>query len=204
MIKITSVRASDGGAAARVDLKRDGEKFVFYILRADARRLSLGAGEYEDALFDELMRLDGVCRAVKSGRRILGYGANSESALRAKLIRKGASRESADSAIEILASESGLDEARDAMRLCELQLAKNIGARRIISYLRGRGYSDDALSEVKEYLGSIDFTPICRRSLEKKYGGIPDGIEEKKKCIDYLIRQGFSYADVRRVFDSGL
>ena len=204
MIKITSVKSSDGGAAVRVDLKRDGAKHVFYILRSDARRLSLSAGEYDDALFDELSTLDSVCSAVKCGRRILCYGANSESALRAKLIRKGASRESADVAINILSSESGLDEERDAMRLCELQLAKNIGARRILAYLRGRGYGDEVLASVKEYLSSIDFTPVCLRSLETKYGGIPESAEEKKKCIDYLIRQGFSYADVRRVFDERL
>ena len=202
MIKITSIRASDGGAAARIDLKQDGEKHCFFILREDAIRLSLEAGEYEDSLFSELERLDGVCKAVKSGRRILGYGANSSSALRAKLIRKGISRESAESAIDILASESGLDEERDAMRLCELQLQKNLGARRIIAYLRGRGYGENALSVVTEHLRSVDFTPICRRSLEKKFGGVPEDALEKKKCIDYLIRQGFSYTEVRRAFEN--
>ena len=204
MIKILSIRASDGGGAYRVDVKREdaGKAECFYVLAAHQREYEFAKGEYPDGTYDVLRRLDAVCRGVKSGRRILGYGANSRSALRMKLIGKGIAPEYADEAVEILISESGLSESGDAQRLCELQIAKNIGARRILSYLRGRGYGDEALGEVKEYLSEIDFVPICRRAIDKKYGGIPTDLDIRKKCIDYLLRQGFSYNEIKKAFDA--
>ena len=204
MIKILSLRASDGGGAYRVDVKREdaGKAECFYVLAAHQREYEFAKGEYPDGAYDVLRRLDAVCRGVKSGRRILGYGANSRSALRMKLIGKGIAPEYADEAVEILISESGLSESGDAQRLCELQIAKNIGARRILSYLRGRGYGDEALGEVKEYLSEIDFVPICRRAIDKKYGGIPTDLDIRKKCIDYLLRQGFSYNEIKKAFDA--
>lgn len=204
MFKITSLRASDGGGAVRIDLKREGEKKPesLYILTTHQRECEFAKGDYPDEAYAVLCRLDGICRAVRSGRRILGYGANSRSALRMKLIGKGIRPEYADEAVEILISESGIDESSDAMRLCELQIAKNIGARRIISYLLGRGYSDESLEDVKEYLAEVDFIPICRRAIERKYGGVPTDFDIKKKCIDYLLRQGFSYNEIKKAFEN--
>ena len=204
MIKITSLRASDGGGAYRVDVKREGAEKAecFYVLAAHQREYEFARGEYPDGAYEVLRRLDGVCRGVRSGRRILGYGANSRSALRMKLIGKGIAPEYADEAVELLISESGLSESSDAQRLCELQIAKNVGARRILSYLRGRGYGDDALGEVKEYLAETDFVPICRRAIMKKYGAVPADLDVRKKCIDYLLRQGFSYNEIKKAFDA--
>lgn len=204
MVKITSLRASDGGGAMRIDLKRGGEGKAesFYILTAHQRKYEFAKGEYPDEAYELLCRLDGVCKGVRCGRRILGYGANSASALRMKLIGKGISPEYADEAVEILADEIGLDESRDAMRLCELQISKNIGARRILAYLRGRGYHEEALAEVRLRLAEVDFVPVCKRAIEKKYGSTPSDPVLKKKCIDYLLRQGFSYSDVKRAFES--
>lgn len=202
MVRLLSLRASDGGGAVRIDLRRENaeKNEVFYILTAHFREYGFKKGDYPDEDYDVIVRLDAVCRGVKTGRRILGYGANSASALRMKLIGKGVRPEYADEAIEILSAEIGLDESRDAMRLCELQLAKKTGARRILSYLRGRGYSDEALVEVREHLSEIDFAPICREAAIRKYKEIPRDLDQRKKCIDYLLRQGFSYSDIKRAF----
>ena len=204
MFKITSLRASDGGGAVRIDIRREGEQKpeCLYILNSHQREYEFTKGEYPDEAYAVLCRLDGICKGVRSGRRILGYGANSRSALRMKLIGKGIAPEHADEAVEILMSESGIDESSDAMRLCELQISKNIGARRILTYLRGRGYSDESLCEVKEHLSGVDFVPICRNAIEKKYGGVPTDFDIKKKCIDYLLRQGFSYNEIKKAFEN--
>ncbi len=203
MFLVASVRASDGGGAYRIDIKRNenAKSEAFFILALHQRKYDFKKGEYPDAAYDVLCRLDAVCKGVKSGRRILGYGANSASALRSKLIAKGLKAEYSDEAVAILQSEIGLDENRDALRLCELQIAKNIGARRIIAYLRGRGYSEDALTAVREYLAQVDFIPVCRKSIIKKYGDIPSDFDTKKKCIDYLLRQGFLYNEIKGAFE---
>ncbi len=202
-MKIISVRASDGGGAYRIDIKIDenAKSEAFFILTSHQRKYEFKKGEYPESAYDVLCRLDGICRGVKSGRRILGYGANSASALRSKLVAKGIKPEYADEAVTILEGEIGLDESRDALRLCELQISKNVGARRIVSYLRGRGYSDDTLLSVREYLAEIDFIPVCRKSIIKKYGEIPADFDKKKKCIDYLLRQGFSYSEIKGAFE---
>ncbi len=202
-MKIISVRASDGGGAYRIDIKIDenAKSEAFFILTSHQREYEFKKGEYPEGAYDVLCRLDGICRGVKSGRRILGYGANSASALRSKLVAKGIKPEYADEAVTILEGEIGLDESRDALRLCELQISKNVGARRIVSYLRGRGYSDDTLLSIREYLAEIDFIPVCRKSIIKKYGEIPADFDKKKKCIDYLLRQGFSYSEIKGAFE---
>ncbi len=202
-MKIISVRASDGGGAYRIDIKKDenAKSEAFFILTSHQREYEFKKGEYPEGAYDVLCRLDGICRGVKSGRRILEYGANSASALRSKLVAKGIKPEYADEAVTILEGEIGLDERRDALRLCELQISKNVGARRIVSYLHGRGYSDDTLLSVREYLAEIDFIPVCRKSMIKKYGEIPADFDKKKKCIDYLLRQGFSYSEIKGAFE---
>ena len=98
MFKITSLRSSDGGGAVRIDFRREGERKPesLYILTLHQREYEFAPGEYPDEAYDVLLRLDGICRAVRSGRRILGYGANSRSALRMKLIGKGIKPEYAD------------------------------------------------------------------------------------------------------------
>lgn len=203
MLKINSTRASDGGSAYRIDVRRAGaeKSESFYILAMHQREYGFAKGEYPDEVYEVLGRLDEICRAVRSGRRILGYGANSRSALRAKLIGKGISPRSADEAVEIVSAEAGISESSDALRLCELQVAKKLGARRIISYLYSRGYVDDSIAEAKEFLAKIDFAPICKSAIEEKYGGVPTDFDIKKKCIDYLLRRGFSYGDIKRAFE---
>ena len=196
---IKSIKAADGGGAVRITaLRADGERLSFYLLKSSYESLSLTTGEYDDSLIDTLTHLDSVSSAVRAGRRTLAYGANSAKALRTKLLRKGYSSNVATTATEILVRESGMDEGEDAMRLCELALSKNIGASRIILYLKNRGYTDDSLTEVKKYLSEIDFSVLCRRSFEKKYRVFPVDEGERQKCIAYLLRQGFTYADIRR------
>ncbi len=204
MIRINYLRVSDGGGIYRVDIKReDAERTEgFYILAAHQREYEFAKGLYPDETYELLRHLDGVCSGVKAGRRILGYGANSRTALRMKLIGKGILPECADEAVEILVSESGISELGDAQRLCELQIAKNFGAKRIIAYLRSRGYGDDAIDGVRGFLADTDFVPICRRAILKKYGGVPTDLDIRKKCIDYLLRQGFTYSEIKKAFDA--
>ena len=204
MIKINSFRAADGGGAYRLEIRRDGEEKseCFYILAAHQREYEFAKGEYPDEVYAVIRRLDQICRAVRSGRRILCYGANSRAALRMKLLAKGISPECTDEAIEMLLSESGISESSDVVRLCEVQMTKRLGARRIISYLYDRGYTDDVIADAKEYLAQIDFAPICRRVIDEKYGGVPTDFDIKKKCIDYLLRQGFSYNEIKKAFEN--
>ncbi len=198
-MQIISIKSADGGGAVRITaLSADGERLSFYLLKSSYDSLSLATGEHDDSFIDTLTHLDAVASAVKAGRRTLAYGANSAKALRTKLLRKGFSPSVVSPAIDILVRESGMDESADAMRLCELALGKNLGASRIILYLKNRGYTDDSLTEVKKYLSEIDFSVLCRRSLEKKYRVFPSDEGERQKCIAYLLRQGFTYADIRR------
>ena len=197
MFRIYGIRAADGGGAMRIDCEVGEKKESFTILTSDFRARDISRGEHDDDMYELLCELAAVCRGVRIGRRILSYGANSAGALHGKLIGKGISPDAAERAIAIIFSESGIDESRDALRLCELQLAKNVGARRIITYLQSRGYSNEALEPVREYLCGIDFSEICRREIEKKWGKLPSQGEEKQKCVAYLLRRGFTYSDIR-------
>ena len=67
MFKITSLRAADGGGAYRIDVRRDGAEKgkSFYILAAHQREHGFSKGEYPDAAYKVLCRLDAVCRGVR-------------------------------------------------------------------------------------------------------------------------------------------
>ena len=62
MVKIISIRASDGGGAMRIDLRReDTEKNEsFYILASHFREYEFKKGEYPDSAYDVIVHLDGV------------------------------------------------------------------------------------------------------------------------------------------------
>ena len=64
MFKITSLRASDGGGAVRIDLKREGEKKPesLYILTAHQKECEFAKGDYPDEAYAVLCRLDGICK----------------------------------------------------------------------------------------------------------------------------------------------
>lgn len=201
-MQIKSIKAADGGSLVRLTLSAsDGERITLSLAREYAETLSLRIGECDEQTYSTLVRLDRLTSAVRCGWRILSYGANSKSALTSKLRAKGFSQDIADEATELLVRHSKMDESEDAMRFCELALKKNLGASRILKYLKSRGYGDEALGEVKKHLSAIDFSEICYASLIKKYRTLPRAEDEKKRCVAYLLRQGFTYSDIRRAIE---
>ncbi len=193
--------AVDGGACLNVYIRDDSVVTSVCRVRAEfyaLRRLS--KGQISKDLFDEIKTEDEICRAVSRGKYLLSFGKNSKRALARKLRTKGISAESAQRAALILERDGLIDERRDAVRDAENEASRGRGKRRILMFLRSKEYDADALGAAESRLDEMDFGVLCRRVVEKKWGGAPRDAEDRKKAAAALARLGFSYSDIRDSF----
>ena len=141
--------------------------------------------------------IEEIEKARQKGLLILGYGAYSASAVKAKLRRKGFSEEATDAAVEYLIEKKYLDEKRDATRLCESLVKKKYGKRRILSALCAKGYGEDAVASAEEFLESVDFVGLCRDLIKIKFKEMPKDRIEMQKAIAKLVALGYNVSEIK-------
>lgn len=210
MIEIKGIRTADNGGTILIEFeitpngdegkgsqRSRSDRRSLLLLPEQYRELKLGKGVVTEEKFRQAEKACEVCRAVRRGRYLLTFGANSGERLRAKLRQRGFSSEVVAEAAEIIAGEGAINEERDAVREAELRVRRGDGRRRVIAHLRSRGYGNEAICRAEEYLDGVDFKEVCRRVIEKKYGGIPKERDERQKCIAAMMRRGFTMAEIR-------
>ena len=203
MIEVKSIRTADNGGTILIDVlltsDEDGKKEErsLLLLPEQYRELKIRRGLITREQFDAAEEASVLCQAVRRGRYLLSFGANSSSALCLKLRRKGFPADVAAAAVGIIQSEGAIDEGRDAVRQAELRVRHGEGRQRILYNLRSKGYGADAMAKAEKYLDGVDFTSLCRKVIEKKYGSLPDARDGRQKCIAALLRLGFTFGQIR-------
>ena len=199
--EIIDVRAADGGARLVLTLEHESAegktKETLCVLTSRMRSVpQKGALDGETAAF--LRREHALCAALAIGLRSLAAGGGSRLQLRQKLCLKGVARDVAEGAVAILCEKGYLDEQKSALAAAEGDLRKLWGDRRILADLRAKGYGDEAMLAVREFLGTKDGAARCVHLLQKRRldTGNPD------KLIAALLRYGYTRTEIREALRS--
>lgn len=161
------------------------------------RALGLSKGEISEETYERLAEESGYEEALIKGMRILGYGANSPRQLKDKLCRAGVSRDRAERVCDELRRRGYLNESEDANRIAEGLIKKGYGPKRILSSLRAKGYSEDALEAVSESFREIDFTENCTRVAKTRLKKLQNDRAEVQKAIAKLVNLGYNVSDAK-------
>jgi SOS response regulatory protein OraA/RecX len=206
MIEIKSFRAADGGSLILCDIKicdEDcNEKRTYRLLPEQYKELRLKKGEISEDVLADILDADELCRALRSGRASIAHSASSEAALKHKLRMKGFSTRSAEKAVEILVGEDAITEEEDAAREAERCLKKLWGKNRIIAHLRSKGYRHESIDRALLSIDGTDFSAVCRKAIEKKWGSLPKNTEEeptaRDRAVASLLRLGFTVSEINQ------
>ncbi len=135
--------------------------------------------------------------AVMHGIRLLGYSDQSVRALTRKLVGKGYSRLTAESAAREIERLGYINETEQVMRRARAHTSKLKGQRLVISELYADGYGKETISHWLER-DDTDYGSLCARAIRKK-GGLPEksDTDARKKLISHLYRRGFTSFDIK-------
>lgn len=206
MIKISVTSVSSRGAGEEIDvtfLAEDGtgncEKTTFTLSSRQYLALGIVKGESDTETFDSVGYAAEVWAATKKGVVLLGYGAASPRAMKAKLISKGFDKTVSEDAAKELVSMGLMNPSSDACELVRKCVAKLWGKKRIIAELYAKGYSAETVAAAVNWLDDtdVDFAENCRSLIEKRYGEIPSDPVERKKLFAALSRYGYSSSEIK-------
>ena len=156
----------------------------------------------KDEAASSLEFLSQKLKAIKYAVYLLGINDKSEKQLLQKLKTKGYPKPVCNAAFAVLKKNGYLCDERSCKRKCELLAnGKLFGERRIITELLAKGYSYELCHRVVDE-ADIDFEENLSALFEKISGHkyLSDR-EQKKKIYDKLLRYGYSYDEVRDLFE---
>ena len=161
------------------------------------RALELKRGRMTHAQFEEAENDANVCDAYRRGIRMLEYGAKSKGVVADRLREKGFSIRVADMAAERLEDDGYINETEDAIRVAELCIRRLWGSKKIMAHLFCIGYRGEALNAAEDMLSTVDFSEVCARYIEKKYGTFPRDKKEAEKVVAALMRYGYTASEIK-------
>lgn len=147
---------------------------------------------------DEVMVMAEKTDAIKKGLSILSFADNTKKSLVRKLMQKGFSRVSAESAADFLEESGYINEMASAELLArDIAVKKLYGPRRICSALYEKGFAKEAVDGALDSL-DVDFAYLCAKRI-KAMGGVQIFADraKKQKAVAALLRYGYSYDDIK-------
>ena len=154
--------------------------------------------ELEEETLSRLKKAAGVSDVKSTAAELIGKKAMSRASLERKLRENGASEAEARYAGEWLEAIGAIDDAAYAAALVRHCAAKGYGPAKVREKLYEKGVPRELWEEAMEELG--DNETLIERFLQSKLKGQAPDEKEKKRLFDALIRRGFSWGDVKRVF----
>lgn len=201
--KVTALEERRGG---RVAVFLDGrEAFTLPAEMVGRLGLEVGSGA-PDERFTALRASSELERARDAALRLLAVRARSESELRDRLRRKGATEETTAAVIEALERVGLLDDRAFARLWIEERVRlRPVGRRRALSELRAKGIpremAEAAADEVyaehpEEQLAERAIRPKLRRPSRGE-----NASKRRRRLHSFLLRRGFSYEVAARILN---
>lgn len=179
-------------------------KFAFGLIMEDILFFKIKEGnEISEEKCAYIMDTVLYIKAQNVALRYLGYKMRTEKEIRDKLFEKEYDEVIVGRVIEFLTKYNYVDDLKYAQSyIKEVQHLKPKGSYAIKQKLREKGVSDIIISEALED-SDLDEDEGAQSLLCKKLGERREvSFKEKKKLHDFLLRRGYSYAIIKKAFDS--
>jgi len=173
----------------------DGEQYK--IDTATLQREGIKEGmDISFELFTEVNRLSNCNRAYEKALYLLDYRDRTFVEIKRKLL-ENFPPEAVEYAL-LKVQELGLiDDENFARRFAsEMINFKNYGKKRVKSELYRRGVERDIIEKVLEEFDVNNEEKICE-IIKRKYYPLPEDKKEISKIVNALMRQGYSYGDIK-------
>lgn len=176
------------------------DKYAFSLSEGELLKLKLRVKqEFTQQGLEDLRQKAVIGKAYDQSINLIMRRPRSEWELRDYLKRKDCQPEVIDLTIDRLKNRRYVDDAAFAKRWVEnRRLLKSTSKRRLQQELRQKRVGDEAITLALD-ADDADEHQILRDLIEKKRR--QTRYQDKTKLMQYLIRQGFNYGDIKQVLD---
>jgi regulatory protein len=212
--RITSATESQRGVSLTISVTREGkgegtedgyapseeesQSKKYLISKKKFNQLGIKTYDVDAETVSRIAQAHVLSDAVNKGIDLLSYADNNPEQIKRKLMERGYPRETAEEAAAELEEMGLIREDGQAKRAAEVMARKMKGPSRIKSELYQKGYSGEAVAGALVHIGEeFDFDEICARLIRKKYGGVPAESDARRRMVQFLVRSGFSGANIR-------
>ena len=164
-------------------------------------------GEIPEPVFERLQALADIEGALRAGLRALARRAHARVDLRRRLLQKQHPPAAVDGALERLAAQDLLDDARFARDYTSATASRGRGERRLISDLLAQGVERRVAEEaVRTVLAADGVDPDAAvRAVAEKRAQQLSGLSapvRKRRLAAFLARRGFQGPEVRAIVEA--
>lgn len=186
----------------RVSVFIDG-KFAFGLDKSDCTFMGLKIGtELTQERYDYIIDNAVYAKAYQKADRYIGFKMRTEKEVRNKLIEEGYSDEITERVIASMVKYKYIDDMSYAIMYAkDCRKLKKWGPERIKAELYKKGVKTEYIENALNESNSEDTAEIIDSLLEKRIKNTPIDLKEKQKHINFLLRRGFKYHDIKSVIE---
>ena len=142
-------------------------------------------------------------KAYQKADRYIGFKMRTEKEVRNKLIEEGYSDEITERVIASMVKYKYIDDFSYAVMYAkDCRKLKKWGPERIKAELYKKGIKPEYIENALNESDSEDTAEIIDALLEKRIKNTPIDLKEKQKHINFLLRRGFKYDDIKNVIEN--
>ena len=142
------------------------------------------------------------CQALARAEGLLANSDYSRNRLVYRLLRFGFPKEVCERAADNMVEKGYIREKEQALRTARFYCkVKHWGKKRIAAELMGRGYGRDAVRHALNAVTEEEYFAALMKLVEQKYPRPSADDKERQKRIAALMRMGYSYSEIERVFE---
>lgn len=146
---------------------------------------------------------DPVAAAVTRAVALLEYGDMSRRKLIRKLTDRGIDPTVAEQAANVMEEKGFLKEADACRRRAEQGIRKGWGPLRITEDLYAQRYPRELIEQVMcDLEDETDYVENCAAVIRKKYRGVPEDRDDRRRMTAALARLGYGMSDIRAAMES--
>lgn len=186
----------------RVSIFIDG-KFAFGMDKEDCTFMGLKIGtELTQERYDYIIDNAVYAKAYQKADRYIGFKMRTEREVRNKLIEEGYSEDITERVIASMLKYKYIDDLSYAVMYAkDCRKLKKWGPERIKAELYKKGVNSEYIENALSESDTEDTEEIIDALLEKRIKNTPIDLKEKQKHINFLLRRGFKYDDIKNVIE---